>query len=57
MFGAVLLLAAVVPTECSWAIIALSLVGKLAISSAYGVVYVYSAELFPTEAKNHIFST
>ncbi len=53
MFGLALLLTLVVPDEeeYSWAVIALSLVGKLAITASYGVVYVFSAELFPTEVR------
>ena len=32
-------------------LVVLSLVGKFAISAAFLVVYVYSAELFPTEVR------
>ena len=59
MFGLALLLTLVVPDEeeYSWAVIALSLVGKLAITASYGVVYVFSAELFPTEVRQKKFKT
>ncbi len=31
------------------AVVALSMLGKLAITSSYGVVYIFSTEQFPTE--------
>ena len=33
--------------QSSW-LVALSMLGKLAITSAYGTVYIFSTELFPT---------
>ncbi|GFO13865.1 hypothetical protein PoB_004037000 [Plakobranchus ocellatus] len=38
--------------DVEWLIVALSLVGKFGITSAFAVIYVYSAELFPTVMRN-----
>lgn len=35
-------------SSSSWAVITLFLLGKLGVTSAFGVVYVYTAELLPT---------
>ncbi len=32
-----------------WLVIALSMIGKLAITSSYGVIYIFSTEQFPTQ--------
>ncbi|KAJ3654670.1 hypothetical protein Zmor_013844 [Zophobas morio] len=37
-----------VPTDMTWAIIVLFLMGKLGVTSAFGVVYVHTAEMLPT---------
>ena len=38
------------------AVVALSMLGKLAITSSYGVVYIFSTEQFPTEVIALFFS-
>lgn len=43
-----------------WVILILAMIGKLGITSAFGVVYLYSCELFPTVLRNSamgMFST
>lgn len=39
-------------TDIGWLIVTLSLVGKFGIAAAFAIVYVYSAELFPTEYRS-----
>ncbi|KAF5290279.1 hypothetical protein FQR65_LT11613 [Abscondita terminalis] len=48
--GVALLLTMAVPN--GWPIITLAMIGKLAITSSYGVVYVFSTEQFPTVIRN-----
>ena len=36
----------------NWALIMLTMIGKFAITSAFGIIYVFSAELFPTVIRN-----
>ena len=38
----------IIMTSISLVQVVLSMLGKLAITSAYGTVYIFSAELFPT---------
>lgn len=38
--------------EYGWVIVAFSLLGKFGISAAFAVVFIYSAELFPTEYRS-----
>lgn len=52
MAGSALILTIFVPKSNLWLLITLSMVGKLAITSSYGVVYIFSAELFPTEVRS-----
>lgn len=53
LFAGVTLLAIFfVPEELPWVAISLSLLGKLAITCSYGIVYIFSCELFPTEVRN-----
>ncbi|KAK7072771.1 hypothetical protein SK128_009599 [Halocaridina rubra] len=41
-----------IPEDINWLIITLSLVGKFGIAAAFAIVYVYSAEIFPTEYRS-----
>ena len=41
-----------VPQNMTNIIITLSMIGKLAITISYGVIYIYTTELFPTEIRN-----
>ena len=50
--GVALLSMAAVPKDQRTIVIVLAMLGKLAITSSYGVVYIYSAEIFPTEVRN-----
>ena len=50
--GLVLTITIFVPKDQTGLLITLSMLGKLAITSAYGVVYVYAAEIYPTVIRN-----
>lgn len=50
--GISLLLTMVVPSDMNWLIIACAMIGKLAITSSYGTVYIFTAEQFPTVVRN-----
>lgn len=50
--GLALTITIFVPKDQTGLLITLSMVGKLAITSAYGVVYVFSAEIYPTVIRN-----
>lgn len=41
-----------IPEDIGWLIVTLSLVGKFGIAAAFAIVYVYSAEIFPTEYRS-----
>ncbi|XP_042209976.1 organic cation transporter protein-like isoform X3 [Homarus americanus] len=41
-----------IPEDLGWLIVTLSLVGKFGIAAAFAIVYVYSAEIFPTEYRS-----
>ena len=50
--GLVLTITIFVPKEQVSLLITLSMLGKLAITSSYGVVYIFSTELYPTVVRN-----
>lgn len=50
--GVMLLLTVAVPSENTWLIVGLAMMGKLAITASYGTVYIFSAEQFPTVIRN-----
>ncbi|XP_068085491.1 organic cation transporter protein isoform X2 [Anabrus simplex] len=50
--GVALLLTTVIPPDMNWLLITLAMIGKLAITSSYGTIYVFSAEQFPTVIRN-----
>ncbi|XP_063591453.1 organic cation transporter protein-like [Penaeus indicus] len=50
--GVFILALAFIPTDVSWLVMTLAMSGKLCISGAYQIVYVYSTELFPTEVRS-----
>ena len=50
--GLALTITIFVPKNYTGLLITLSMLGKLAITSAYGVVYVFSAEIYPTVIRN-----
>ncbi|XP_055907603.1 organic cation transporter protein-like [Eupeodes corollae] len=50
--GTALLLTVFVPDDMNWLIIVCAMIGKLAITSSYGTVYIFSAEQFPTVIRN-----
>merc|ERR1712218_91623 len=50
--GAVLTVTIFIPREQVALLVTLSMLGKLAITSSYGTVYIFSAELFPTVVRN-----
>lgn len=50
--GISLLLTIIVPSDMNWLLIACAMIGKLAITSSYGTVYIFTAEQFPTVVRN-----
>ncbi|XP_068157507.1 organic cation transporter protein-like [Drosophila tropicalis] len=50
--GVSLLLTIIVPRDMNWLIIVCAMVGKMAITSSYGTVYIFSSEQFPTVVRN-----
>ncbi|XP_047110116.1 organic cation transporter protein-like [Schistocerca piceifrons] len=50
--GAALLLTLFVPYNMTWLIITFAMIGKLGITAAYGTLYIFSAEQFPTVIRN-----
>lgn len=50
--GIALLLTMAVPDDLHWLTVTLAMIGKLAITSSYGTVYIFSAEQFPTVIRN-----
>ncbi|XP_039303860.1 organic cation transporter protein isoform X2 [Solenopsis invicta] len=50
--GLALLATLFVPPNMPWLIVCLAMIGKLAITSSYGAIYVFTAEQFPTVIRN-----
>ncbi|XP_012216621.1 organic cation transporter protein [Linepithema humile] len=50
--GLALLATLFVPADTPWLIVTLAMIGKLAITSSYGAIYVFTAEQFPTVIRN-----
>ncbi|XP_050466688.1 organic cation transporter protein [Cataglyphis hispanica] len=50
--GLALLATLFVPPDMPWLIVCLAMIGKLAITSSYGAIYVFTAEQFPTVIRN-----
>ncbi|KAL0280892.1 UNVERIFIED_CONTAM: hypothetical protein PYX00_002054 [Menopon gallinae] len=50
--GTSLLLTLFVPSEMTWLTVVFAMLGKMAITSSYGTVYVFSTEQFPTVIRN-----
>ena len=50
--GLVLTVTIFIPRHHTWLLVTLSMMGKLAITSSYGTVYIFSAELYPTTVRN-----
>ena len=50
--GLVLTVTIFIPREQTWLLVSLSMLGKLAITSSYGTVYIFSAELYPTTVRS-----
>lgn len=52
MSGVSLLGILFVPPDAPWLVVCLAMIGKLAITSSYGAIYVFTAEQFPTVIRN-----
>ncbi|KAH0947083.1 hypothetical protein HN011_010246 [Eciton burchellii] len=50
--GLALITTLFVPNDMPWLIVCLAMIGKLAITSSYGAIYVFTAEQFPTVIRN-----
>ncbi|XP_012259249.2 organic cation transporter protein-like [Athalia rosae] len=50
--GAALISTWMIPTDMPWLVVTFAMVGKMAITSSYGAVYVFAAEQFPTSIRN-----
>ncbi|XP_020278387.1 organic cation transporter protein isoform X2 [Pseudomyrmex gracilis] len=50
--GLALIATLFVPSDMSWLIVCLAMIGKLAITSSYGAIYVFTVEQYPTVIRN-----
>jgi MFS transporter, OCT family, solute carrier family 22 (organic cation transporter), member 4/5 len=50
--GAALLLSLIVPQSLNWLKISLAMFGKMSVTAAYGTIYIFSVEQFPTVIRN-----
>ncbi|XP_066583217.1 organic cation transporter protein isoform X2 [Prorops nasuta] len=50
--GISLLATLIIPADMAWLSVTLAMIGKLAITSSYGAIYVFTAEQFPTVIRN-----
>lgn len=50
--GLMLILTIAVPKDMHWLTVTLAMLGKLAITSSYGTIYIFTAEQFPTPVRN-----
>lgn len=50
--GIALLLTMVIPSDYNSLLVTLAMIGKLAITSSYGTIYIFSVEQFPTVIRN-----
>uniref|UniRef100_A0A1I8PZ51 Major facilitator superfamily (MFS) profile domain-containing protein n=1 Tax=Stomoxys calcitrans TaxID=35570 RepID=A0A1I8PZ51_STOCA len=50
--GIALLITIAIPSDMNWLLITCAMLGKLAITSSYGTIYIFSAEQFPTVVRN-----
>ncbi|XP_022916168.2 organic cation transporter protein-like [Onthophagus taurus] len=50
--GIALLITMAVPSSSQWGVVALAMIGKLAITASYGAIYIFSVEQFPTVIRN-----
>ncbi|KAG7157391.1 Organic cation transporter protein-like 6 [Homarus americanus] len=57
MTGISLLALAIVPLNIGWLVMTLAMIGKMAISAAYQIIYLHSSELFPTEVRDRGLGT
>lgn len=47
-----LLISLIIPKSLNWLIIGFAMLGKMSLTAAYGTVYIFSAEQFPTVIRN-----
>ncbi|XP_069952101.1 organic cation transporter protein-like [Cherax quadricarinatus] len=50
--GVACIVSGFIPEGNNWLVVVLSLLGKFGISAAFAIVYIYSAEIFPTEYRS-----
>lgn len=50
--GTTLLLTSLIPSNMEWLIVFLAMLGKMAITSSYGTIFILANEQFPTVVRN-----